>query len=206
MNFIYCRGGDKNAPSIAEQAGMLYGIRYDYKAYAPVYMLDCGLSPRWAQYKKVVARLRPTIALVPDFETYRDIVQINLYIQDLRDMQIPLIGIAPKFYGALSQIDIADDIVICESIPTQYSGYLLADDEIVSAKYHLLGGDIRAQIAEKNRIEQLGGRVVSMDGNKLAMKAAHGQVYVSGRWIPVKQDTKQNALQSAINIMNEIRE
>lgn len=101
MIFIYCRGGDKQAPLIAQQSGMLYGIRYDYKAYAPVYMLDCGLKPRWAQYKRVVARLRPTFALVPDFETYRDIVQINLYIDDLRDCGVPLIGVTPKFYGAL---------------------------------------------------------------------------------------------------------
>ena len=46
--------------------------------------------------------------------------------------------------------------------------------------------------------------MVSADGNKLAMKAAHGQVYSSGRWIRAKQETNQNALESAINIMNEI--
>lgn len=202
MKFIYCRGGDKSAPEIAMQTGMLYGIRYNYTAYDDVYMLDCGLSPKWTAYKAKVAYHRPTFALVPDFENYRDIVQISLYIQDLREMGVKLIGVAPKFYGALEQIPNDDDIVICISIPTSYSGYLPKSSELrPEAKYHLLGGDIRQQIQEIKRIHEYGGRVVSLDGNKLAMKAAHGQIFDGDKWRTVQNDTFTNALISAQNIM-----
>lgn len=202
MKFIYCRGGDKSAPIIAHEVGMLYGIRYDYTAYDDdVYMLDCGLKPKWITYKQKVAKHRPTFALVPDFEKYRDIVQIELYIQDLREMRVPLIGIAPKFYGALGQLPDDDDIVICISIPTTYSGYLPKDHELRPGKYHLLGGDIRKQIQEVRRIAEHGGEVISMDGSRLAFKAWHGQIFDGEKWRAVKNDTQTNALTSAQNIV-----
>lgn len=201
MKFIYCRGGDKSAPIIAHEVGMLYGLRYNYTAYdEDVYMLDGGLAPKWITYKRKVAKYRPTFALVPDFEKYRDIVQIELYIQDLREMRVPLIGVAPKFYGALEQIPDDDDIVICVSIPTTYSGYLPKNNELRPGKYHILGGDIRIQIQEARRIIEHGGTVIHMDGNKLARKAAWGQIFDGERWRAVKNDTQTNALISAQNI------
>lgn len=203
-DFIYCRGGDKTAPSIAKEAGMLYGIRYDYTAYDEVYMLDGGLKPDWTRYRRAVVRHQPQFALVPDFEVYRDAVQIALYIQDLRDLGVTKIGVTPKFPGALAQIEMASDIIICESIPSAYSGYLLADDEISPGRYHLLGGDIRAQVDEIQRIREHGGTVVSMDGNKLAMKAAHGQIWNGKRWKTVHNSTHDNAQISARNIMQTV--
>jgi hypothetical protein len=201
MNFIYCRGGDKSAPKIAEQAGMKYGVRYDYTAYAPVYMLDVGLNPKWTTYIRKVKKLKPTFALAPDFEQHRDKLTMELYISDLRRLEVPLIGCAPKFYGALAQLP--GDIVICISIPTKYSGYLPADDELLPGrKYHLLGGDIRAQIKEMHRITEAGGDVISMDGNKLAMKAAYGQIWTGKKWQAVEGNTtRRNAEISAKNIM-----
>ena len=205
MNFIYCRGGDKTAPKLARDAGMLYGIRYDYTAYDDVYMLDAGLAPKWAPYKRKVKMHRPTFALVPDFETCRDAIEIALYIQDLRDLGVPLIGVAPKFSGALAQIDIAEDIIICESIPTTYSGFLIPDDELKKCRYHLLGGDIRQHLAEIKRIRAHGGEVVSIDSNKLAMKASHGQIWNGEKWESVNNSTKVNAQISARNIMKSLK-
>lgn len=201
MNFIYCRGGDKSAPGLAADAGMKYGVRYDYTAYAPVYMLDVGLNPKWTTYIKRIRQLKPTFALAPDFEQHRDKLTMELYISDLRREKVPLIGCAPKFYGALAQLP--EDIIICISIPTEYSGYLPAYEELLSGrKYHLLGGDIRAQINEMCRIANAGGEVISMDGNKLAMKAAYGQIWTGERWESVKGNTThQNAQVSAKNIM-----
>lgn len=205
FNFIYCRGGDKLAPKIASQAGMKYGVRYDYTAYADVYMLDAGLNPRWPTYIKRVRRLRPQFALAPDFEQHRDRQTMELYISDLRREKVPLIGCAPKFYGALGQLP--EDIIICISIPTQYSGYLPADEELLpDRKYHLLGGDIRSQINEMRRIIEAGGEVISMDGSKLAMKAAHGQIWTGEKWETVKGNTTHlNAQISAKNIMATLR-
>jgi hypothetical protein len=205
MKYIYCRGGDKTAPEIARSANMLYGIRYDYPAYDKVYMLDAGLSPKWITYKKKVKKLRPTFALVPDFEHWRDISTIQLYIDDLRRLGVSLIGVTPKFYGALSQLPNDEDIVICISIPSTYSGYLPEDAELrPGARYHLLGGDIREQINEIRRIKKYGGDVISLDGNKLARKAAYGQIFQDGHWVKVNNTTKNNAIISAKNIMEAI--
>lgn len=219
MKYIYCRGGDKSAPTIAKEAGMFYGVRYDYTAYSDVYMLDAGLDPRWTAYKRKVKKHKPTFALVPDFEKEgrdangkkqigRDPIQLSLYIQDLREMRVPLIGVAPKFEGALAKlleyVPLADDLVICESIPTEYSGYLLKDHELIPAKYHLLGGDIREHIEEIKRIKAHGGEVVSIDGSKLMMKAANGQIWTGEKWQAVKNSTHANALISAKNIMKSL--
>lgn len=213
VEFIYCRGGDKHAPELAKQTNMKYGVRYDYTAYDDdVYMLDAGLKPKWITYKRKVRKYHPKFALVPDLEVNReldicrDAIQIALYIQDLRELGVPLIGVTPKFEGALSQIELAGDIVICESIPSSYSGYLFKDYEIVPHKYHLLGGDIRTQIEEVKRIQKHGGQVISMDGNKLAMKAAYGQIWTGAKWQTVNDTTKNNALNSAKNIMKTLEQ
>lgn len=210
MNFIYCHGGCKEAPKLAAESGMLYGVRYDYTAYGKVYMLDAGLEPRWWSYKRKVKKHKPTFALVPDFEEKgRDPIQLALYIQDLRDLGVPLIGVAPKFEGALAKlleyVPLAEDLVICESIPTEYSGYLLKDFELIPAKYHLLGGDIREHVTEIKRIRAHGGEVVSIDGSKLMMKAAYGQIWNGEKWLAVKNGTHTNALISAQNIMKSLK-
>jgi hypothetical protein len=205
MKFIYCRGGDKSAPTIAEQTGMLYGIRYDYTAYADIYMLDGGLSPRWSTYIRKVRKLRPQFALVPDY--YKsDTIALNLYIQDLRSLGVVKIGVCPKFAGAIAEIPQDSDIVLCISIPTVYAGFLPDSSELRPQDYHLLGGDIRAQLSEAKRIKKHGGRVVSMDGNKLAMKAAHGQIFDGRRWVKVQDTTFNNALVSAQNIMQALND
>lgn len=195
MEIIYCRGGDKFAPNLAAAAGMRYGVRYDYTAYGDVYMLDGGLNPRWAHYQKRAAKLRPHFALVPDY--FRpDEISLHLYIQDVARFA-PRVGVCPKFTGAVYHIP--SDCVICESIPSEYAGWIIPDDELLSNRdYHLLGGDPRAQKSEIQRIHARGGRVVSLDGNKLAMKAAHGQVFsASGKWLKHDASTEQNAMISA---------
>lgn len=199
IDLIYVRGGDKFAPNLAKAAGWKYGVRYDYKAYAPVFMLDVGLSPRWATYTRKVRSLQPNFALTPDYEQ-SDPVLLNLYIDDLRPY-VERIGVCPKFVGAVSHIP--DDCVICESIPTTYAGFLIPDDELLPQRdYHLLGGDPRQQLAEIRRIHNAGGRVVSLDGNKLMMKAAHGQVFDAkrGQWRKANGTTSQLANISAHEI------
>jgi hypothetical protein len=47
--------------------------------------------------------------------------------------------------------------------------------------------------------------VISADGNMLAMKAAHGQIFENGRWVKAKNTTTENAIISAQNIMRAIQ-
>lgn len=200
MEIIYCRGGDKQAPKLAAAAGMRYGVRYDYTAYGDVYMLDGGLNPRWAHYQKRAARLRPHFALTPDYMR-PDVISLELYIRDISRFAVR-VGVCPKFTGAVYQIP--ENCIICESIPSEYSGWLIPDDELLPNRdYHLLGGDPRLQKQEINRISAAGGCVVSVDGNKLAMKAAHGQVFSSsGAWLKHNGTNEQNAQLSAHELIH----
>lgn len=181
MKFIYCRGGDKSAPELASANNWHYGIRYDYTAYGDVYMLDGGLNPKWSHYMKRARTLRPKFALVPDY--YKsDVISLELYCMDIRSLGARP-GVCPKFLGAVNEIP--NDAVICESLPTTYAGFLIPDNEVLPDRdYHLLGGDPVLQLSEYKRLTRLGGNVISADGNKLMMKAAHGQVFCakSGKW------------------------
>lgn len=203
MRYIYCRGSDKKAPLIAKSANMLYGLRYDHTAYSEdVYMLDCGLNPKWSWYKTRIKQLRPKFALVPDLEVSRDPIQIQLYVNDLRNLGVPSIGCTPKYYGALEKLPRGNDIIICISVPSAYSGYLPHAHEIRPGYYHLLGGDPLAQMGAKDLVCRNGGLVVSADGNKLAMKAAHGQVFYCGHWVKSFAPTADLMLASAQNVRN----
>jgi len=174
MNIIYVRGGDSDAPKLAAEVGWLYGVRYNYTAYGDVYMLDGGLRPRWARYIKRANILKPAFALAPDYFK-PDHIALELYIQDIRAVGARP-GVCPKFSGALAHIP--EDAVICESIPSSIDGYIIPDDELLPGRdYHLLGGDPRYQLREIKRIHNAGGNVISLDGNKLMLKATHGQVF-----------------------------
>jgi hypothetical protein len=199
VEIIYCRGGDKEAPKLAQMAGMRYGVRYDYTAYSKdIYMLDGGLAPKWARFIQKARKYRPTFALAPDY--YKpDPVHLNLYIQDLSQL-VSRVGVCPKFEGATAHIPA--DCIISESIPSKYAGYLISDQDLLPGRdYHLLGGDPRLQKAEVKRIRNKGGRVVSIDGNKLMLKAAHGQVFCEGKWLKQKGETGELAQISAFEIV-----
>lgn len=199
MDIIYCRGGDPAAPRLAQAAGMRYGVRYDYTAYGDVHMLDGGLHPRWSRYLQAVARYRPAFALLPDYFK-SDPIALELYWMDL-EPRVQRIGICPKFAGAVAELPEA--AVICESIPSQYAGFLIPDGELLAYRdYHLLGGDPRLQKIEIERITRAGGRVISLDGNKLAMKAAHGQVFFDGKWLVHTGTTEELAYISAMELMD----
>lgn len=202
MEIVYCRGGDREAPTLAKSAGMQYGIRYDYTAYGDVWMLDAGLSPRWGRYVQRVKTLRPHFALTPDY-IVSDAIGLELRVMDI-EQHAARIGVCPKFSGATLQIP--SDCVICESIPSDYAGWLIPDEDLLPGRdYHLLGGDPRLQKAEIKRITNAGGRVVSLDGNKLAMKAAYGQVFTSGRWLKHNATTNEIAKISAFELVRWFR-
>lgn len=199
LKIIYCRGNDPKAPQLAIDCGWEYGVRYDCTAYDDVYFLDCGLKTRWISYMRKVHFLKPKFALIPDYRK-PDKITLGLYWQDLAPL-VQRVGVCPKFVGAVAQLP--EDAIICESVPTDYAGFLIPDDELLPEReYHLLGGDPRLQLSEIQRIHNAGGRVISVDGNKLMMKAAHGQVFRNGQWVQATGETNKLAVISAHEIKN----
>lgn len=180
MKIIYCRGGDKDAPRVAELSGMLYGARHDYKSYAGVYMLDIHWKNyRWTHFKRKVQKLRPELVLCPDYEKRAQLSTLELMIDDIKSLGVGRVAVCPKFPGAV--FDLPQDVVIAVSVPTTYAGFLPSLLELKNRDVHLLGGHPDQQSYLISLYDD--ANVISVDGNILGFKAQMGQFWeMSGRW------------------------
>lgn len=182
MKIIYVRGGDKTAPEIAKLAGMAYGIRHDYIPYAPIYMLDIHWTNyRWSDYIEKVKRYQPTIAMVPDYEHPSQRVVMMQRAIELKSL-VKRVMICPKFMGALDHIP--HWALVAVSVPApSYAGFIPPLHKLYGRNVHLLGGRPEKQTELITKINAVGGRVVSVDGSYMAMKAGKGQYFHDGKWI-----------------------
>lgn len=200
MEIIYCRGGDKDAPKIAQESGMLYGTRYDYKAYAPVYMLDGGEHPEWTSYLKRATEWQPVLALSGDY--FGDTETMLRQVDELKALGVERVAVCPKFTGAVALIPV--DCLIAVSVRTSYAGFQPFPDELSGRELHLLGGHPDQQLMLKQIYESAGAEVASVDGNILGFKAAMGQFWRKvGGWQTATKgrfDDIHLAIQSALNI------
>jgi hypothetical protein len=182
IEVIYVRGGDKTAPNIAESAGMQYGIRHDYKPYAPVWMLDIKWDDYdWQHYLSLIRDYQPVMALVPDYERPEQRDTLLAQIDELRPL-VERVLVCPKWHGAVAHIP--EDCVIALSVPApSYAGFLPDLRTLVNRKIHLLGGKPALQVELITKLNALGANVLSVDGSYIAMKAGNGQVFREGAWV-----------------------
>lgn len=209
MDIVYCRGNDPTAPRIAALAGMEYGTRHDCKPYAPVWMLDIKWDAYdWQKYLSLVAQYRPTIALAPDYLSDDQTPTLLDQIADLRPL-VERVLVCPKWHGAIKQIPA--DCVIALSVPApRYAGWLPESlRELSGRDVHLLGGSLYRQAELLKQLNAVNARVVSIDGNTIALKAAHGQCFREGVWIQQKDrrsTTAELCETSAVNYVKYLRE
>lgn len=206
MNIVYVRGGDVNAPRIAEESGMVYGVRHDYQPYAPIYMLDINWkSFDWQDYLLKVRRYCPVMAMTPDYEYASQRRALYRCIRDLKPL-VQLVMVCPKFDGAVAHIP--SWCIVAVSVPTSYAGYLPDYRELVGRKIHLLGGKPEVQADIIRKLRGVDATVVSVDGSYHAMKAGFGQWFTGGRWEQLRSDTVPDddlCLASARNIVRYLR-
>lgn len=200
MEIIYCRGGDTHAATIARKTNMKYGSRYDYTAYASVYMLDGGEHPEWSAYIKRATEWQPTLALAGDF--FGDTEAMLQQVDELNALGVEQVAVCPKFTGAVALIP--KECVIAVSVRTSYAGFQPFPYEVVGRDLHLLGGHPDQQLKLKQIYEAVGAKVVSIDGNILGYKADHGQFWrKAGGWQTAPKGRFQSihlAIQSGHNI------
>lgn len=181
MKLIYCRGGDESAPKVAKLAGMLYGTRYDYTPYAPVYMLDGGADAvNWARYLDKVKAHAPTMALTPDYFATVGKHTLWAQIDALQALGVERVAVCPKFLGAVKDIPV--DCVVAISVPTTYAGYLPLPHEVYGRTLHFLGGhpDQHAHLIR----QYAEADVESIDLNVIGLKAGLGQFWArGGGWV-----------------------
>jgi hypothetical protein len=207
MDIIYIRGGDKTAPTVANESGMYYGTRHDYQAYADVYMLDIHWQKYdWAQYLRLVADYEPIQAMVADYENENQhVVMLNQCYEIARLGVRPIVCI--KF--PLAEEDVPDGALIAISVPTSYAGWLPDLKELRGREIHLLGGSPDAQIELITKLNGVGATVVSTDLNYHARKAQMGQYYDGAKWIqtePHAYTNTQLAIISGQNIVKALNE
>lgn len=208
MDVVLVRGGDKSAGKVAAASGMLYGTRHDYKAYAPVYMLDIKWDDyEWSEYLAIIEKHNPVLAMVADYEFPTQRETMLQQVADLRRIGIERVMCCPKFDGAVA--DIPQDCIVAVSVTTGYAGFMPYPHELTGRKLHLLGGHPDQQARAIYEL-YADSEVVSVDGNELAFKAMKGQFWSkSGRWraAPKKRfSTEVLKIYSARNIVAYLRD
>lgn len=191
MDLYYCRGGDKTAPLIAETAQWLYGVRSDYRPYAPPRMIDYNFqappTPKnWGRHVALCQKFKPALALTCDFFSPDGIEQLYSQIRDLHEAGVLCVAVCPKFVGAVRYIPTECRIAI--SVPTDYAGFLPHAQELKGRKSHLLGGHPDQQhYCIYSRYSNC--EVVSVDANIAARKAGKGQYWNGNKWVQVPAHT-----------------
>lgn len=198
MKIIYVRGGDKTAPAVAQACGMEYGIRHDYKAYGPVYMLDIDFHKYehfttddkrrafWRGYMIAVDKHKPEVAMAADyFDFQSSTALLNEQLSDLQARGVNRIMVCPKFAAAVASIP--DWCIVAVSVPAKtYAGFLPDYRELEGRMCHLLGGKPEKQVDVMRKILGAGGSVVSVDGSYHARKAGLGQWFDGGGWVQLR--------------------
>ena len=209
MDIIYPRGGKQNAPGVAKEAGMFYGVRHDYTAYGKVFFLDINWKKYdWSKYLEKVRALRPVMAMTPDYESATQRRALYGCIRDLKSTDVERIMVCPKFTGAIAHIPKFCIVALSAPAPT-YATFLPDLRECTGRKIHLLGSNPHTQIDLIRKLRGIGAEPVSVDGNYLAMKAAKGSYFQHGRWVDIRRQgvsTEELEIVSARNILNYLRE
>lgn len=209
MDVVFVYGNKPGAAEIAAQAGMHYGVRHDCKPYGQVWMLDIHWQKYdWRQYLALVREYRPVVAMAPDYEWHWQWTALSRQIDDLRPL-VERVLVCPKWHGAIAHIP--QDCVVALSVPApSYAGWLPESlVELAGRKVHLLGGALWRQADLLVKLNAVGANVVSIDGNTIAMKAGHGQVFREGVWIQQRNrraSTAELCAMSAVNYVKYLRE
>lgn len=186
MKIVFCKGGDQQAPAIAQAAGVYYGHRNDYKGYAAPYMLDWNFKAmftplRWKRYLNAIEQHKPEIALVPDYFKGTPRQRMLQLLHEVEQAGAGQAVVCPKFAGAVG--DVPNHVMIGISVPTKYAGFLPAAHEVAGRKLHLLGGHPDQQLYIMRYLYPT-AEIVSVDANIAGFKAVYGQYWcnLTGNW------------------------
>lgn len=176
---IYCADGNPAFARAAVEAGWLYGARLPATVYQPVYFADQDWrNPDRAAYMAALARHRPAVATVLDWEAEGQEAEVLAWAQEAARHAGRLV-VVPKVPGTLGRIPASvggADVVLGYSVPTSYGSSPVPLWEFGRRPVHLLGGSPHRQMELARYLN-----VVSADGNM-----AHQQAHRCRYWSPVR--------------------
>lgn len=186
---IYCGRSNKTLDPLALVAGWEYGLRLPFTAhYPPVFADQNWKKPDRQRYVRAVAKYRPEIATVLDWEYPEQEEEVFSWAWEIVPY-VSTVVIIPKVPNVISRIPKqlnGKEVRLGYSVPTKHGSTPIKVSEFKDRPVHLLGGHPHIQIMLARRMN-----VVSADCNYHSLKAnKHCEVWTcegTRRWIPVSR-------------------
>lgn len=164
VDLIYCGGGNRRFYEIAKSHGFLYGAQLPNTVYGgELHFADQDWkNPQLDQYVTAVARHRPEMASVLDWERREQLSEVLMWAESIAPY-VNTILIIPKVIGGVADIPRViggRPVRLAYSVPTRYGGTAVPYSEFQNRPVHLLGGSPLRQYRLTVFLN-----VVSADGN-----------------------------------------
>lgn len=161
---IYCADGNRRFADIAIAAGFEYGARLPAKGlYFPISFADQDWKhPDRERYISELARLRPRMASVMDWERDEQLQEVLSWAEDAAQY-VDVVVIIPKVHSGVCRLPQSiggKEVRLGYSVPTSYGGTDLFLSEFIGWPIHLLGGSPKKQMELSRYLD-----VRSADGN-----------------------------------------
>ena len=214
---VFCAGGSRRNTAIALEHGFRYGARLPSTVHAPLYFADQDWKrPVRDTYVRAVAKHRPTMATVLDWEREEQLAEVLGWAEDVAP-HVELVQLIPKVIGGASRLPRAiggRPIVLGYSAATSYGGTAVPIWEFAGWPVHILGGSPHRQMLLWRYLSAIAD-VVSIDGNVMQKLARRGCFWSAqkgrhGHWVSVREadgfgwaeDTPYEALRrSCVNVV-----
>lgn len=190
---IYCADGNARFAKIAIDSGWLYGAQLPARGlhYPPYFVDQNWKNPDLPQYATLVAKHRPKIASVLDWERPEQLPEVLAWAETIAPF-VEIVMIIPKVIGGVASIPRGiggKPVRLGYSVPTSFGGTAVPLSEFNGWSVHLLGGRPDRQYRLAHFLN-----VVSVDGNYHGMKARRFcEYFYHGQWIPDGGQTKWDA-------------
>jgi hypothetical protein len=163
IDLIYCGGGNRRFYEIATDHGFLYGAQLPDTIYGELHFADQNWkNPRLDQYVTAVAKYRPKMASVLDWERREQLSEVLNWAEEIAPY-VETIMIIPKVINGVSLIPRVVGncpVRLGYSVPTKHGGTPIPYSEFSGWPVHRLGGNPHKQFRLKHFLD-----VVSIDGN-----------------------------------------
>lgn len=178
IELIYCAGRNKAFSDIALAAGFRLGAQVPTTVYHDLYFCDQDWKrPDRAAYMAALAKHRPTLATVLDWERDEQLAEVLAWAEEAARYADRIL-IVPKVHRGIARLPRrvgGKDVVLAFSVPTAFGGTRLSPNQFAGWPVHLLGGSPHAQMRLYRGWFRDICEVVSVDGNmhnKLATSRA----------------------------------
>jgi hypothetical protein len=201
---IFCADGNSGHAGVAVAAGWLYGARLPAKGLAPhplAFADQDWKRPDRAKYMACLARHRPSLATVLDWEHPEQLPEVFSWAEEAAQYVAEAVLVIPKVPGGVPSIPGrigGKEVWLAYSVPTSYGGSPLGLWEFAGRPVHLLGGSPQKQREIWSYLRGIAD-VRSLDNNMVKKMATGRCCYWTrhttghGHWQPIARAVEHNA-------------